>query len=627
MSSINWLTTFGLIALLTVDHCLPYFGVARILSNSWCSSCLTIIASQLLNILTDLYARNALGIVLSGTDQNGLVTMMSFAAINESITGIGTRTAIEIRHRGLKAVEWIRIKLVVLALLGWAVSTAWGSFASNYLGTRNWVIYSSSSMTVPAVDPTNPYGFNKCADSILSNKISFLFGDGPYLGLDKLLTEVYSAPVVDAEIAIRNTTSTYADDFLHTTYNGMRYTVMLPKTPDNFTVYNTTALGVNVTCSVKGAPKMGQDQTTSNTSPSATFTLPTGFMQIVDAQVAIPKGYPLLSPLTGTTISDAVNSATVMTYPSCSAGVCRSFSYDTVFALKCGINAVTMDVKVTKLFATAGVYGLTDSVVATDLALGQNVHLDVRSVTNAAAVPAALHLMLDGWTSALQWSWLNRAYRYIYDGATYVAAATESRVARDYEIMLAYAALGLAMGTNHYQVTATGVNGGCDGVIATGATGTLSASTPSLGGKKDTVITRVVLDQATYSWPIAMYAVAVALMVLLLLPPVATFPWTRKASATAVSPEVGGEEAAPTQQVSLRMAVASGCHGFDTAVLRMVGANGSGGEDATAAAAKPAKYRLQPTVGKGDVDFQFSRYKSSKNLASAVQEPLKSADL
>ncbi|KAI9179166.1 hypothetical protein H9P43_005828 [Blastocladiella emersonii ATCC 22665] len=578
---LNYVIVIGLSVALLVDHLLPYYGTQRFLTSSYAATGLSLIATYVADILSDLYARNALAIVLRGTTHNGVVTQLSFAAVNDGVLSIAKRTAQEIRSAGLSAIERARLVLVASAVLAWLTSFIWGNLSANFVADTILPLRSTETAKVWSIDPSNPYGFDACSSALLNNTVQFSYATGPVVPLGYLLEELYASTVVDAEQAVRNATARYLDDFVHVTANGTRFAAMIPPTPTNYTVYNSTLLGVNVTCAVKmGDKNMGSfANATAASMPRANANLPAGYLSIVNQTVTLPRGFTLLKVLEPATIAKANTSTDVMALPSCSDGVCQAFTNDMLFALHCGVSAVALDATITKGIPADVLASLGAAASASDLANAQRTSVVVRRVAPAPMVPAFLHNVFTGWTSALHWSWIARGYRFVYNGDAYVLSTTETQVARDYEVVLAYAALGLAYRPHSYNLTANAVNGtaGCGTTVPAGngsAGGKIRATTPAYVVTSDSVVLTRNLAQNTYYWPIAAFAGIAGVLYAVLFPPVAVLPCgigTMRRGYKQVNPEAnGGQGEDVPQHVVLRSAVAAGCHGFVDSLHRVL---------------------------------------------------------
>ncbi|KAI9223473.1 hypothetical protein BC828DRAFT_396009 [Blastocladiella britannica] len=524
--------------ILFVDHVIVYFGAPRFLSTSLATAGMTFIAGHFMRVLADVYSKNAVRIVLRGTDEAGLITQMSMASLMESPTRITIRTLKEIYARGWRQVDPLRKTLVATVFFGWLVVNLWTIFAATMVTDRLWNVIVQRKWDVPHLNPANIFGLSKCSDALEAGNITFSFTDGPSGPLGSLLNSVYGAFTVNTSLAIRRATAQTLSDYLHVDIDGTRYAVAVPTAPRPFAVYNTTLVGVNVTCGVKAGAKSGPPrQFASNVAASALFPGAFSWMPlapwavIADTIVVVPRGFPMISSLSSTAIDIAKSTPSNLCNPLCNRGVCLAFSNDTYYGLRCAMRAVSFNATVTKLKP----FLLTDTEIDEALTSATSPGTDpdddpqvTLAIRNVKPLPVASTFManaLTGWPTPLHWSWIARAYRFEQIPDSYVLNATETTLALDAQALLAYAALTLATTPHKYSLSVSAQSGtaGCLDVTTDGATAkvTIDVVTPALlHSPNSTIFEARVLTQTSYRWQAAVLCTLAVTLYLSLLCPV-----------------------------------------------------------------------------------------------------------
>ncbi|KNE70705.1 hypothetical protein AMAG_15460 [Allomyces macrogynus ATCC 38327] len=625
---LNVLIITTLSAVLIVDHYLPEYGTPRFLTASYSASGLSLLASYTTGVLTELYARNSLRAVVVGTDEDGLLMHLSFSAINDGVTSIAQRMVKEVRSKGVRGVEPLRLRLVMAAVTAWAATTAWDKFSANYVQDGTVSLFKTSTESVPMININNPFGLAECATELKQGSITYRYDRGMNIPLGTMLEELYAAADQNAEQAARNATTYYLDDFvpLSLPQNTAQYMVMLPTTPTSFYQYNSTLIGINVTCAITpGSKALGS--LSNATTLRAQATLPSGYVTIVNTTVNIARGYTLLSDLNSTLIAATTNDATNLAVPGCAYGLCSAFASDMTFGLHCGMDAVAFTATVTKAGAAAGTTNQQRTIVTP--------HTVVSSLaTGAAGIPNAIRDALTGWSSVLQWSWIARAYRVVYDPATYVSQMTVENVAKDYQTVLAYAVLGLIHRPHSYSlnVTGTGSSSGCTSAHVAGSSSSarITVKTPNLAYVSDSVVLTKTLAQTKYAWVIAVFAGIAAALLFAFLPAVIMWPacCTRKRMQRVAVDETGGM---PQAKHALPLALRAGHDGFETAVRQTLrGSSGGSAGGARTGGQGGAVVRLLPAkpVPAGTVDVsQFQLHWESTTSGGKGESAGTTADV
>ncbi|ORZ39680.1 hypothetical protein BCR44DRAFT_152019 [Catenaria anguillulae PL171] len=616
----EYIIIIGIAVTLVIDHYLPTYNQNRFLTASYAASALTIISSYASSVLCDLYARNALKVMLQGTTREGVLMQISYAALSDGVLSIATRTLSEAKTHGTKKVGTTRFLIVFSSVVAFCTSTIWGWLSANFVTDTVLSKAHDSQELISSVNINNPFGMASCASALTAGNVSFTFNSGPSVPLGEMLEAVYSTTLVSSDQAVRNATAPYLDDFIQVQNSqGLKLAVMIPLSPTHYTRFRTTLVGVNVTCAIKTGDKtMGSLSNATGIDVTPTFTLPVGFTDLLSQTVQLKRGYAGISDLSNDVISRVTANPSIMAIPECSFGVCEAFAKDLIFGLRCGVAAYTMDVTVTKGIPESVRQSLGTSPSAADLANAQRTSITIHSTSSAPAVVAFMRNALSGWSTALQWSWLARTYRFIPDPATYIYRTTETNVVRDYEVMLSYAILGLIHRNQTYKVQLTGTanTAGCAGVVTAGNTALVQLSTPAYSKATGTVLVTKNFAQTSYSWPVAVFAGILGGLLLILLPPVTTpFLWLqarrRKSSPMSTVPLVpstipGAAPAGPDSEKAitssnlppinstavLQTAISSGAHGFATSVQRLLEdseAEGKAGGDVFLIVPQPTK--------------------------------------
>jgi hypothetical protein len=368
-----------------------------------------------------------------------------------------------------------------------------------------------------------------------------------------MLQEIYATGVTDPEEAGRNASNYFLDDFIHVVApTGIRYAIMIPTTPDNYQKYNTTLLGINVTCAVTMADKaMGSLSNSSATSSlRANASFPREFVTIVNETVPIARGYTLLDSWNASTSEIfRTKGRDFLAIPECAHGLCNAFGADIYYALHCGAHAVVMNVTVEKLTANGNT---------------ERTKVNVISAAESNITTSTLKRVFNGWSTALPWSWILRGYRLLNDPDVYILSTRPSNVAYDYQTLIAYSSLGLVHGNHSYTVNWDGIpgTGSCDGMVH----GTTRVSSPNYINQLGTVVLRKTMAQTTYHWGLAIVGVILGSIIFILLPPIACRRMRRP--KMRVSHSSGDDVPPPVYSTGdeLGAAVDGGLHNFETTV-------------------------------------------------------------